>query len=331
MAPKALYQAAGDSLSCLTYFSMNVSRLLPLARPCCLVPAVCGLRATPLWAQQSTFRALTVTHARRDRNRRSQEGEDNIDSTNELLLDRLEAGNKGDALDIDELLNDEAAMGALRSKLMAEMAAAHRSGAGASNSSSNSSVKPRPRNRAFDSDEYDSSALESVYEADSMDALAQQAANKLASESQEIAEHIMQEHKGDGMVDERQPNKRSKQSSSSNSSTSGGFRVKLPAFAGGDKGDPDMRSKQQQQGRNSRGKAPDGSSSNSSSRSSSQGQGSRRVIDDHRGPRQLSADSAIGRVAESKGGVPVVVLKKGKARLFELGSPMVRGQQPHGT
>lgn len=281
-----------------------------------------------------------MTHARRDRNRRSQEGEDNIDSTNELLLDRLEAGNKGDALDIDDLLNDEAAMGALRSKLMAEMAAAHRSSGGgaAGSNSNNSSVKPRPRNRAFDSDEYDSSALESVYEADSMDALAQQAANKLASESQEIAEHIIQEHKGDGMVDQQQPNKRSKQSRSSNSSTSAGFRVKLPAFSAGDRGDADRPSKQQQQGRNSRGKEPGGSSSsstNSSSRSGSQGQGSRRVIDDHRGPRQLSADSAIGRVAESKGCVPVVVLKKGKARLFEMGSPMVSGhtqqQQPHRT
>jgi hypothetical protein len=38
----------------------------------------------------------------------------------------------------------------------------------------------------------------------------------------------------------------------------------------------------------------------------------------------LSPDTAIGRVCEAQGNVPVVVLKKGKARLFELGSPMVR-------
>jgi hypothetical protein len=37
-------------------------------------------------------------------------------------------------------------------------------------------------------------------------------------------------------------------------------------------------------------------------------------------------------VCETKGGVPVVVLRKGKARLFEMGSPMVRltGSMPRG-
>lgn len=39
----------------------------------------------------------------------------------------------------------------------------------------------------------------------------------------------------------------------------------------------------------------------------------------------MSNDSALGRVAEARGGVPLVVLKQGKARLFEMGSPMVYG------
>jgi hypothetical protein len=267
----------------------------------------------------------------------------------------VQSSKSADVLDIDELLNDQEAMGALRAMLKAEMAAAHTpaasgAAAAAAPNSSSRQQQARPRGRAFDSDEYDASALESVFEsseADSMDDMAQDAANTLLQESRHIADHILHEHEGDGMLDTQQRRNSSSSSSSSKPSSSrqakdasSTLKLKLPAFAAGagSKADKASQQQQQQQGRGSKASRPansssggrsngsQGSSRSSRGSSSADGSGSDGGSSDSsssRGPRRLSADSAIGRVCEAKGGVPVVVLKKGKARLFELGSPMV--------
>jgi hypothetical protein len=297
--------------------------------------------------------ALAVTHAKQRNKRERQDDPGGIDSTNDLLLDRVESpgGQRGDVLDIDELLNDEAAMGALRAMLKAEMAAAHSTtsttaaAATAAAPAANTQQPPaRPRNRAFDSDEYDSSALESMLDTDnnsSVDFMAQDAAKSLLLESQEIAEHILHEHENDSMLGKQQGRTGSKQPTSSSASSQGGtFKLKLPSFAAGGNSS-DTRTQQQQPGRADKGKSGSNNRSSSSregSGSGQQGRGSRGAPaaggsssggrDDSSsssstGPRRLSNDSALGRVAEARGGVPLVVLKQGKARLFEMGSPMV--------
>jgi hypothetical protein len=253
---------------------------------------------------------------------------------------------KGDVLDIDELLNDEAALGALRSMLRVEMAAAGQQQSGQkqqqqSGQRRDSQPGSRPRSRAFDSDEYDSSALESMLEAEgasSVDDVAQDAAQSLLRDSRDIAEHILHEHEGDSMLDEQQQRRNSsKKQGSSSQSKDGSFKIKLPAFAvGGDKGSKPAQQQQQQPstqgGGSNKGKSGSGSSNSSGGSSSSRGAGQGAAAaggssggskDSSTGPRRLSPDSAIGRVCEAQGNVPVVVLKKGKARLFELGSPMV--------
>jgi hypothetical protein len=267
-----------------------------------------------------------------------------VDSTNELLLDSVQSS-KGDVLDIDELLSDEAAMGALRAMLKAEMAAAQSSGAAAA-AATTRQQPARPRNRAFDSDEYDSSALESLMDSDSnsLDDIASESAKSLLLESQEIAEHILHEHEGDSMLQGQQHGKRGdkkQNGSSSSQSINSSFKLKLPAFAAGGKS-ADKSSQRQQQGRPSKGNPANGAAASSNgSRGGNSGQGSRRSSGGDesggsdgvsKGRGKLSADSAIGRVCETTGGVPVVVLRKGKARLFEMGSPMVSltGSMPRG-
>jgi hypothetical protein len=175
----------------------------------------------------------------------------------------------------------------------------------------------------------------------SVDFMAQDAAQSLLLESQEIAEHILHEHENDGMLGKQQGRKGGKQSSSSSGNSQGStFKLKLPSFAAGGNSS-DSRTQQQQSGRADRGKYEAGSRSSGSrdgSASSQQGRGSRgaspaggssgdRDDSSGSGPRRLSNDNALGRVAEARGGVPLVVLKQGKARLFEMGSPMVSPAQ----
>lgn len=316
---------------------MYVSRML--ARQQCRLLASSTLHGHHLpaaWPRKQTGVNPTVTSAKQRNRRDRQEDEGGVDSTNELLLDSVQSS-KGDVLDIDELLNDEAAMGALRAMLKAEMAAAQSSASGTAAATARQQPA-RPRNRAFDSDEYDTSALESMLDShsNSLDVIASDAAKSLLLESQEIAEQILQEHEGDSMLrgQQRSSTRGDRKQNSSNSSSpskDSSFKLKLPAFAaGGKNSDRGSQQQQQQQGRASKGKPTN--SSSSSSRGGSPGQGSRGSSGadgggsdgGSKGRGKLSVDTAIGRVCEAKGGVPVVVLRKGKARLFEMGSPMVR-------
>jgi hypothetical protein len=265
------------------------------------------------------------------------------------------AGDGPALLDIDALLADEGAMSALRSKLQAEMAEAHgRAGSSAGSApgggrvnSSSSRSNISSSSRAFDSDEYDYLALSTVADAGgSVDEMAQNAADRLAHESADIAQHIAHEHGRDHILDGQLPRAAGRQSGGSSSSkrSSGNASeargasfagVKLPSFAAGG-----QQQLQQQRGgrgarndsRNDRRNDGRNSSSSSSSRAgdpSSGGggsdSGSSRGGGSGGGSRPLQGDTTIGRVAEAKGGVPVAVLKQGKARLFESGSPMVYG------
>lgn len=328
---------------------MYVSRALSQPHGHLKLSTLCAQHLRTVWRAPEVQRTLVIPSARQ-RNRKERQADDgDVDSSNELLLNSVQS-TKGDVLDIDELLNDEAALGALRSMLRAKMAAAgqQQSGQKQQQQSGQRKEQPgsRPRSRAFDSDEYDSSALESMLEAEgasSVDDVAQDAAQSLLKDSRDIAEHILHEHEGDSMLDERQQRRNSSKKQGSSSPSKGdSFKLKLPAFAvGGDKGSkPAQQQQQPAQGRGGNNKSKAGSDSSNSSSSSSRGAGQRAAAaggssggskdsssgskDSSTGPRRLSPDTAIGRVCEAQGNVPVVVLKKGKARLFELGSPMVR-------
>lgn len=199
----------------------------------------------------------------------------------------------------DALLNDEEAMKMLRTKLLSEMAAAR------GQTTVRVPADPAPRSRVFDSDEYDLEALDATEtQSDSIDEIAQEAAHKLALESSDIAEHIIADHQHDSMIQNTAKQQRNKQKQQDN-------RQQQPA---------DFK---QSRSRSSSTSSTDSTSSKQGQQQKSSNDGSSSSRGGGTGPPQLAGDTAIGRVAASKSGVPIVVLKKGKARLFEAGSPMV--------
>jgi hypothetical protein len=204
------------------------------------------------------------------------------------------------------------AMAALRARLLSQMAAAHPEAGGAAAASAagpsvQTSSTQSSRGRVFDSDEYDLSALETGTELESVDEIAQEAAHKLAANSHDIADHIIAEHQDDHMIDDVI-------SANSRRSSAVQQQQQQQLGRGANKSKQQRPSGEQPSSRPSS-RAP-GSSSSSSSSCSGSGSSKR---------GKLAGDTAIGRVAEALQGVPVVVLRKGKARLFEAGAPMVSG------
>jgi hypothetical protein len=211
------------------------------------------------------------------------------------------------------LINNEDAIAKLRSAVLSQMASAHRGGgggdSGSSGGSSGGGARAAPaaarrgggggggRGRAFDSDDYEQVTSDADDDVVAADRMARAAAARLDVESIEYIQHHLPGRRG---------GRGSGASSGAASGDDGGAsrRAARGGGGGGRGGGGDRGGRGR--GRGGTGGAPQPAVIGSVPR--------------------LRGDTAIGRAAEAQpGGFAVAVLREGKTRLFEAGSPMVSG------
>ena len=230
-------------------------------------------------------------------------------------------------MEFEAIINDQDTMANLRKKLLGQMKAA----------AAQEQLEAASELAPFDSDEYDYAEVDRVNPPNGSkpstarkarpgpDSYAEEAAARLAAASSDILDvldpqhaHKAQSstHARDGPAKTTKP--RSIKATASSPPTTTTTTSSSSSKSRGNK----SGSSQSNSSSSTNSKAGGSSSKGSGSSSSSSG--------DTGGGSSSSKDfpipaTAIGRVAESLGNIPVAVLKKGKARLFEAGSPMVSG------
>ncbi|GBG00537.1 hypothetical protein Rsub_13240, partial [Raphidocelis subcapitata] len=218
------------------------------------------------------------------------------------------------------LINNEEAIAKLRGAVLGQMAAANISGPadGAAAATAAAGAPPArapPRARVFDSDDYSDAGSEAEDDVSAADRMARAAAARLDAESVEYIQHHLPGRGGGGGGGGAAGESRD-WAEGAGGGRGGGRRGRAAAGAAGGAGSAAAAA-----AGSGRGGRPGGGGGGGRG-----GAALQQPAVSGRAPGRLAGGTAIGRAVEARaGGFAVAVLREGKTRLFEAGSPMVYG------